>query len=101
MRSAIGHLALVTGLASAEPDTRITAAELWAQAALDGRLNPELAAGAIVTGVAGGAFGLHRIADALQHAVHEPIAGYRIIEAAYAAAGTLIDAKTPNLTLLL
>jgi Family of unknown function (DUF6493) len=97
----IGHLALITGLASAEPDTRITAADVWSQASLDGRLDPTLAAGAIVTGVTGGAFGLHRVTDALQHAAHEPIAGYRIIETVYAAASTLIAAKTPNLNRLL
>lgn len=34
-------------------------------------------------------------------AAHEPLAGYRIIETIYAAAGPLTDAKTPNLTRLL
>lgn len=56
----IGHLALLTGLASAEPYVRIAAAEVWVKACLDGRLDPELAARAIVTGVTGGAFKLNR-----------------------------------------
>jgi hypothetical protein len=96
----IGHLALVTGLASAEPSARIAAAQAWAQASLDGRLDPTLAAGAIVTGVTGGAFKLNRIADGLQHASPRPLAGYRIIETVCAAAGALIPAKPANLHLL-
>lgn len=97
----IGHLALAAGLASAEPDTRIAAADAWSQAALDGRLDPRLAASAISAGVTGGAFKLNRIADGLQHAAQEPIAGYRIIETAFAAADALIPARPANLHLLL
>ncbi len=96
----IGHLALVAGLASAEPDTRIAAAGVWSQASLDGRLDPELAARATVAGVTGGAFKLSRIADGLQHASPEPIAGYRIIETIFAAAEALIPTKPANLHLL-
>jgi hypothetical protein len=61
----VGHLALVTGLASAEADTRVAAAQLWTEASADGRLNPELAADAIVAGVTGNALMLSRIAEAL------------------------------------
>jgi hypothetical protein len=96
----IGHLALVTGLASAEPSARIAAAQAWAQASLDGRLDPTLAASAIVTGVSGGAFKLNRIANGLQHASPDLLAGYRIIETVFAAAGALIAAKPANLHLL-
>jgi hypothetical protein len=96
----IGHLALVTGLASAEPSARIAAAQAWAQATLDGRLDPTLAASAIVTGVTGGAFKLNRIANGLQHASPAPLAGYRIIETVFAAASALIPAKPANLHLL-
>lgn len=96
----IGHLALVTGLASAEPSARIAAAQTWAQASQDGRLDPTLAAGAIITGVTGGALKLNRIANGLQHASPDPLAGYRIIETIFAAAGALIAAKPANLHLL-
>jgi hypothetical protein len=96
----IGHLALVTGLASAEPSARIAAAQAWAQASTDGRLDPALAAAAIVTGVTGGAFKLNRVANGLQHASPGPLAGYRIIETICAAAGALIPAKPANLHLL-
>ena len=96
----IGHLALATGLASAEPSARIAAAQTWAQASLDGRLDPTLAASAIVTGISGGAFKLNRIANGLHHASHGPLAGYRIIETVFAAADALIAAKPANLHLL-
>jgi len=96
----IGHLALLTGLASAEPYVRIAAAEVWAQASLAGRLDPKLAAAAIVTGVTGGAFKLNRIADGLQHASHDPVAGRRIVQTIFAAADGLIPAKPANLHLM-
>jgi hypothetical protein len=96
----IGHLALVTGLASAEPSARIAAAQAWAQASLDGRLDPTLAASALGTGISGGAYKLNRIANALQHASPDPLAGYRVIETIFAAASALIAAKPANLHLL-
>jgi hypothetical protein len=96
----VGHLALMTGLASAEPHTRITAAEAWSQASLDGRLDAQHAANAIVTGLSGGVFKLNRIADALQRAAGEPIAAYRAAETIFAAADALIPAKPPGLHLL-
>jgi Family of unknown function (DUF6493) len=97
----IGHLAVTTGLASAEPYVRIAAAEVWVQACRDGRLDPALAAGAIVVGVVGGAFKLNRVADGLQHASHDPVAGQRIVQAVLAAAEHLVPAKLANLHLLL
>lgn len=93
----IANLALTAGLASAAADTRIAAAEAWSRACLDGRLHPELAAAAIVTGVTSGAFKLNRIADGLQHASPEPLVGYRIIETLCAAADELIPAGPANL----
>jgi hypothetical protein len=47
----IGHIAVVAGLASAEADARIAAAETWGQLAQEGRLDPGLAAEAISFGV--------------------------------------------------
>ena len=96
----IGHLALAAGLASAEPYVRIAAAEVWAKACLDGRLDPVLAASAIVTGVTGKAFKLNRIADGLQYASHDPVAGRRIAQTVLAAADGLVPAKPANLHLL-
>jgi hypothetical protein len=80
-----GHLALVTGLSSAEADTQIAAAQLWADAAADGRLDPALAASAIVTGVRGDALKLSRIARGLEHASHTELAARRIVETVCAA----------------
>jgi hypothetical protein len=96
----IGHLALATGLASAEPYVRIAAAEVWTKACLDGRLDPVLAASAIVTGVTGGAFKLNRVADGLRHASHDPVAAQRIVQTVFAAADGLVPEKPANLHLL-
>jgi hypothetical protein len=76
----VGHLALVTGLSSAEADTRIAAAELWTAAAADGRLDPALAAAAIVTGVRGNALKLSRIAQAMEHVTHNELAARRVVD---------------------
>jgi uncharacterized protein DUF6493 len=97
----VGHLALMAGLASAEPDTRIAAAGVWTQACLDGRLDPVLAARAITTGTAGKAFKLNRIADGLQHTASQPIAAYRTVETICLCAPALIEAAEPNLHQLL
>jgi hypothetical protein len=97
----VGHLALVAGLASAGADTRIAAAGVWCQASLDGRLDPRLAADAIVTGTAGEAFKLNRIADGLRHAAVQPVSAYRVVEAVCGCAPALIQAREPNLHMLL
>ncbi len=97
----IGHLALLTGLASAEPYVRIAAAEVWAKAALDGGLDPRMAADAIVMGVTGRAFKLNRVAEALEYASHEQAAGQQIVAMTFAAADRLIPARPAGLHLLL
>jgi Family of unknown function (DUF6493) len=97
----IGHLAVAAGLASAEPYVRIAAAEVWVQACRDGRLDPQLAARAIVTGVTGEAFKLNRVADGLQHASHDPVAAGRIVQTVFATADDLIPARPSHLHLLL
>ncbi len=76
----VGHLALVAALASAEADARIAAAQLWAGASADGRLDPALAAAAIVTGVTGQAVKLNRITGSLKAASHRPLAARRTVE---------------------
>jgi hypothetical protein len=97
----IGHLALVAGLSSAEPDTRIAAANAFTFAAIDGRLVPELAGEALARGVTEQVLMLNRVADALNHAQYEPLAAYRIVETVLAAGTSLIDNAPPNLHLLL
>jgi hypothetical protein len=97
----VGHLALLTALASAEPDTRVAAAGTWIHAAGDGRIDPQQAGAALVTGVAGGAFKLSRVAEALGHAALDPVAGRRIVETTFAAAAQLIPARPANLQHLL
>jgi uncharacterized protein DUF6493 len=81
----VGHLALVTGLSGDAGDARIAAAQLWSDACADGRLDPKLAARAIVTGAAGEALKVSRIADSLRHASHTPLSAYRIVETVIAA----------------
>jgi hypothetical protein len=97
----VGHLALVTGLASAEADTRVAAAQLWSDACADGRLDPVLAATALVTGVVGQALKLSRVADGLQHAANSPIAARRVVETACASAEALAGAAAANLHALI
>jgi len=97
----VGHLALVTGLASAEADTRIAAAQLWSDACADGRLDPALAAAALVTGVSGQALKLNRVCDGLQHASHDPLAARRIVETACDSAAGLAAAAPAGLHLLI
>lgn len=97
----IGHLALLTGLGSAEASVRVAAADVWTQAALAGRLDPDLAADALAKGVAGEAIKLTRLADGLRHASRHPASALMIARAVFAAAGHLVSAKPPNLHLLL
>jgi hypothetical protein len=86
----VGHLAMVTGLASAEAGTRIAAAEAWARAAADHSLDPSLAAYAMVTGIRGYAFKLGRLADGLGHAAMNPVARSSVASAAVTAVGALL-----------
>jgi hypothetical protein len=96
----VGHLALVAGLASAEADTRIAAAQLWSDASGDGRLDPALAADAIVTAIRGEAAKLSRIAEGLQYASHTELAAWRVVETICHCANHLAAAKSANLHLL-
>jgi hypothetical protein len=94
----VGHLAMVTGLASSEPAIRIGGGEVWARTALDGRLRPDLAALAMAEGVTGLAFKLTRLADGLERAAMDPISSTRVAEAAMATAAALLrtSPKPPN-----
>jgi hypothetical protein len=96
-----GHLALLTGLSAVEADVRIAAADVWSQAALADRLDPDLAADALVVGVVSEAFKLTRLADGLRHASRQPASGPMIVRSVFAAADRLVSAKSPNLHLLL
>lgn len=75
-----GHLALAAGLGAQGAETRIAAAQLWADAAADGRLDPALAAQAISAGVHGKALKLNRVTDSLRHAAQTPIAAWRVVQ---------------------
>jgi hypothetical protein len=97
----IRHLALLTGLGSAEASVRIAAADVWTQAALAGQLAPDLAADALVRGVTGEAVKLSRLADGLRHASREPASALIIARTVFASAGHLVSADSPNLHLLL
>ena len=88
----IAHLALVTGLASSQSDTRIAAAEAWCRLAGDGRLDPALAAAAITFGVTGGVVKLSRVADGLRHAVPDAAAAPGLARACLLAAASLLAA---------
>jgi hypothetical protein len=95
------HLALVTGMASANADMRIAAASAWARLALDGRLDLGLAAEAIADGVTGNVFKLNRIAESMGHAALDPAATAGIAAACLAATASLLSARPPGLHLLL
>jgi hypothetical protein len=95
------HLALVTAMASASADTRIAAASAWARVALDGRLDPGLAAAAIAGGVSWNVFKLNRIAESMRHAALNPAATAGIAAACLAASASLLAAGPPGLHLLL
>jgi len=82
----VGHLALMTGMSSDAGDTRIAAAQLWSEACADGRLDPKLAAAALVRGVRGEALKVSRIADSLRHASHSTLSAYRVVETVIIAA---------------
>lgn len=97
----IGHLALVTGLASAEPDTRITAATTWTRVAQDGRLTPALAADAITLGVKNYAFKLNRLAESLQQPALDPVAAATVAHTTLLATADLLPAKPAGLHLFL
>jgi hypothetical protein len=88
----VGHLALIAGLASAEADTRIAAADAWTQLTQQRRLDPGLAAKAITLGVSGTAFKLTRIADGLRHTAQDPDAAGTVARACVSAAATLLSA---------
>lgn len=87
----VGHVALVAGLSSAEPDARIAAADAWAQLARQGRLDPGLAGDAIVLGVTGTAFKLARIADGLRYVLQDPGAAGTVSRACVPAAASLLS----------
>ena len=97
----IRHLALLTGLGSAEASVRIGAADVWTQAALAGQLDPGLAADALVKGVTGGAIKLTRLADGLRHASRNPASALIVARAVFASVDRLAPAKPSNLHLLL
>jgi hypothetical protein len=97
----VRHLALLTGLGSAEASVRIAAAEAWTQAALTSRLDPNLAAGALVKSVTGEAIKLTRLAGGLRRASRQPASALMIARAVFASADHLVSAKSPNLHLLL
>jgi hypothetical protein len=97
----VRHLALLTGLGSAEASVRIAAADVWIQAALADQLDPNLAADALVEGVAGDAIKLTRLADGLRHASREHAAATMIARAVFASADHLVPARSSNLHLLL
>jgi len=96
----IGHLALLTGLCAAEVSVRIAAADVWTQAALTGRLDPSLAADALVKDVTGEAIKLTRLADGLRDASRRPPSALIHRQGPFASADQLIPANRPGLHLL-
>jgi hypothetical protein len=87
----VGHLAMVTGMASAEPATRIAAAAVWARTAADGRLRPDLATLAMTEGITGHAFRLARLADGLERAAMDATSGTLVAQAGLATAAALLS----------
>jgi hypothetical protein len=97
----VGHLALLTGLASIQADAQVAAAQWWAEACADGRLDPGLAAAALGAGLRARAFRLSRVTSALRHVSHSPVAARRVVEFVCAGADELVAAKPANLGALI
>jgi hypothetical protein len=95
----IRHLALLSGLDSAEASGRIAAADVWTQAEQAGQLDPNLAADALVKSVTSEAIKLTRLADGLRHAARQAASALLIARAVFASADHLVSAKSPNLHL--
>lgn len=95
------HLMLVTALAAINPDTRAEAASAWVRAALDGRLDPDLAAEAITEGITAEACMPKRLAEGLDQAALDPAAAVSTGAACAAASAALLPAKPRDLHLLL
>lgn len=95
------HLQLVTALASVVPDVQAVAASAWVRAALDGRLDPDLAAEAITDGIAAGVYTPRRIAESLDQAALDPAAAAGTGAACVAASAALLPDKPRDLYLLL
>lgn len=95
------HLMLVTALASVNPDTQAAAASAWVRAALDGRLDPDLAAEAITSGIAAEVYMPKRIAESLDQAALDPAAAVSTGVACAAASAALLPDKPRDLHLLL
>ena len=97
----VGHLALIVAMSGIDADTRIAAAELWAEASADGRLDPALAAAALSAGADSKLVKLNRVAESMDHAAsHSALAARRVVETV-CAAPDLIAATPPNLHRLL
>ncbi|HET7015307.1 MAG TPA: DUF6493 family protein [Streptosporangiaceae bacterium] len=97
----VGHLALLTGLGSIQGDAQIAAAQWWAEACADGRLDPALAAAALGAGLRVKALMLSRVTSALRHVSHSAIAARRVVEFVCAGADELVEAKPANLGALI
>ena len=97
----VGHLALAAGLAAAEPDTRIAAADAWIRIARDGRLSPALAADVITLGLSHFALRPSRLAEALRQCTLDPAAAPAVAQTMMLAAAALLPAKPGGLHLLL
>lgn len=87
----IGHAVVVTGLAGAEPETRIAAADAWLQLTHQGCLEPAVAADIIVEGIRGGAYKPNRLAEGFRYASLDPAAAGATAQACVAAAAALLE----------
>jgi hypothetical protein len=90
----IGHLALALGTIGAEGDTRTIAADAFAAAARDGRLQPSLMAGAWLELSRGGLFQAKRLEASLRPLASEPAAGVRVAQCFQLALGPLVGSGT-------
>lgn len=88
----VGHAAVVTGLAGAEPDTRIAAADAWIQLAQQGSLDPAAAAKMIAEGIQGAVYKPNRLAEGLRYAAQDPAAATTVAQACVPSAASLLAA---------
>ena len=98
---ALGHVVLAMGCMGAEEDTRTAAADVFAAASRDGRLQPEMMASAWIELHRSNVFQAKRLEATLGRLVADPAAGLRIAQSLQASLGPLIEAGAKDRHVLL
>ena len=97
----IAHLAMTVGLMGLSGDVRTMASDVFAEAATDGRLEPQQAAEALCVLADGGLLKMRRLIDALTGPAQLAVVGYRLAQVFALAAPGLIERGVRDLHLML